>query len=567
MINSILILLLLHTVIYLFLKKKSTVLSCGLFGYIGQKDNHTFNWDKFNYLGRDNDIRGGDSVGRMIGDVIEKHVNAKKHKTTYEDYVINFRNVEASHMALGHTRKASVGGVSESKAQPIELEIPTGEGMFVMVHNGTIYNWEALAKKYNVSTKDKTDSMVLAEIIMENGYDVLKEYVGAAAIIIRDDRKPDTFFVFKGSSIAWQTVTEERPLYCYRESENSMYISSREEGLFFIGGDVDTIEDFDTNTLYEIHEGNIISETIYDRSKMRQSKTYTNRTYTTRNNSSGYHHDDFDYGGYANAGMNAQSSFYNKTKIFKEPLYKSPVVNSVIFSKFRYWKFQKNTWKKLNGIAHISERGILFDRPVYNQTVKTKVYYFIKGVMLADKVTYDMMLKKLPANDYAFETSQHTTALAAVAMHPVCTLATNQTVQDTRWYCGKTQHTGYYTGKFKPFFCNRIYKMSTGDLDEIETTTEINKPDHTKKVDLPIQDTLDTDNKEDENPDVIKEIDNCISALLLAIDSSKNDINIMDVSSPSVKNTMYNLDALEELLINDESFKSGKVSISYDKPF
>jgi len=223
MINLILILLLLHTFLYKFFKSKN-VLSCGLFAYIATKDNHSFDWMKFNYLGRDNDIRGGDSIGRMIGDVSEKFVNNKKARTTYEDYVITYKNAKPSHIALGHTRKASVGGISLEKAQPIELELPNNIGKFVMVHNGTIHNWQALGKKYNVETTDKTDSMVLAQIIMENGYNVLTEYEGAAALIIRDDRTPDTLFLFKGASLQYTNVTEERPLYCYRENENSMYI-------------------------------------------------------------------------------------------------------------------------------------------------------------------------------------------------------------------------------------------------------------------------------------------------------------------------------------------------------
>ena len=60
------------------------------FGYIGQRDNHTFSWDKFNHLGLDNDERGGDSIGRVVGETIDKFVS-KKAKTTYQDYVINVK--------------------------------------------------------------------------------------------------------------------------------------------------------------------------------------------------------------------------------------------------------------------------------------------------------------------------------------------------------------------------------------------------------------------------------------------------------------------------------------------
>ncbi len=291
MLNIVLILLFIHTLLYKIFGGNTNVLACGLFGYISGEKNHTFNWDKFNYLGRDNDERGGDSIGRMVGEDVVKFINSKKAKTTYEDFVINHKNSSPANIALGHTRKASVGGISQNTAQPIVLDLPTGEGRFIMVHNGTIHNWRELAAKYKIETTGKSDSMVLAEIIMNNGYGVLTEYNGAAAIMIRDDRHPNTLFVFKGESKNYQRVaSEERPLYYYQETEDSMYLSSKEEGLYFIGGDVDTVFDFEPNILYEIFEGRIIDTTKYDRVNMSQSiVTETNYAKnTTHYNVSGF---------------------------------------------------------------------------------------------------------------------------------------------------------------------------------------------------------------------------------------------------------------------------------------
>ena len=274
--NIILTLLILHTLLYMVGPKKSTILACGLFAFLSDRatGSQKFSWDKFNHLGLDNDERGGDSIGRMVGDTIDKFVS-KKAKTTYQEYVINIKNGEPSHIALGHTRKASVGEISEATAQPIVLNLPDNQGKFVMIHNGTLHNWEDLAKKYNVDKSGKSDSMVFAEIIMNNGYNVLTEYVGTAALIIRDDREPDTLKVFKGLSKTHSSkLEEERPLYYYQESETSMYISSREEGLYFIGGDIDTVIDFDANKLYTIYAGQIVSQEGYDRTQCSQMKVW-----------------------------------------------------------------------------------------------------------------------------------------------------------------------------------------------------------------------------------------------------------------------------------------------------
>ena len=152
---------------------------CGLFGYIS-KNPKKFNWDKFNILGFENDSRGGDSIGRVINNNVERWVNDKSTKTLYRDYVVRFKNPDIKNIkiALGHTRKASVGKASIDLAQPVVLPVnlENGDvGSFIMIHNGTLYNHEELAEKYNVSHKDVSDSMVLAEIIRDHGFSLLSE--------------------------------------------------------------------------------------------------------------------------------------------------------------------------------------------------------------------------------------------------------------------------------------------------------------------------------------------------------------------------------------------------------
>lgn len=588
--NIIFILLLLHTIFYYINRNKSSgVLGCGLFAYIGSKENHTFSWDKFNYLGRDNDERGGDSIGRMVGNNIVKFVNNRKAKTTYEDFVIGNLNSAPSHIAMGHTRKASVGGISEEKAQPIVLDIPTGEGKFVMVHNGTIRNWTELATKYGISIIDKTDSMVLAEIIMTNGFDVLKEYVGAAALIIRDDRFPDTFFVFKGASKNYTTVQEERPLFYYTEGEESMYISSKEDGLYFIGGAGNDVVDFDTNTLYEIYEGHIISETPYDRSHMTQNIPYKATKNTYHRNYATYDtYDDEYYGDYR--GM--QHTVFSKLKIHQEDIGPTSFDDKITFARCRYWKGVKGKYEKVNGIIHISEHGFIKSAPEYGMAVKTKPYYFYQGVMVRDHDGYQQLVRELDLKKSSFhESNVHTRILSNYSLHPVCSLTVGQSIQDARWGAGK-EISKYYTGVCAPLFSNKVYTFGNGDLKLVElredrsvltpshtktrtltlpiTYTANNKPVTPPVTDTPFKDSSAIEDAEEveevvEDPEVLTEINKCISALLLAIDGAKNDVEVMQVDSKAVENVVHNLDAIENILYDDTIFKTKQIEIQYEQ--
>jgi len=379
---------------------------CGLFAYNSIRDNHSFSWDKFNHLGLDNDERGGDSIGRVVGETIDKFVS-KKAKTTYQDYVINTKNSDPSHIALGHTRKASVGEISEATAQPVVLDLPDGSGRFIMIHNGTLHNWEELAKKYGIDKKGKSDSMVFAEIIMNYGFGVLLEYNGAAAIIIKDDREPDTLKVFKGLSKTYGVkVEEERPLCYYQESETSMYISSKCDGLYFIGGDADNVVDFEPNKLYTIFGGQIISEQVFDRKDCSQNKIWPTTTcVNTANNFStkhyGYSRNDDRDDGYGNAEAIAAyyESAYPSTKepiklsIKKDPIHKNYNPKKIICARLRYYfMFDGVTPTYANGIINLDESGV---KGEYACASDEKPYYFYRGIKLKDKDAFDKCRRNL----------------------------------------------------------------------------------------------------------------------------------------------------------------------------
>ena len=243
---------------------------CGIMAYNG----NNFNKYKFNILGLFNDSRGGDSCGVFIGNKDKKQLAYGHDKTKlYADFIasgveIDFNNVN---FALGHCRKASVGGIGAAQAQPVVIKDENDNIVFTMIHNGTLINYKELAIKYGVDfLHTETDSQIFCKTVWKAGYRVLDEYDGAGAFIFWDSRDGDnTIKVFKGASLYYENDNDlyvERPLYIMH-NENSIWLSSIENSLNFINDENYTTESLTCNVLYTIMGGNIIGEDLVDRSK------------------------------------------------------------------------------------------------------------------------------------------------------------------------------------------------------------------------------------------------------------------------------------------------------------
>lgn len=192
---------------------------CGLAGIL-RKEKGLFDFSTFCTLGIANDSRGGDSCGIFIDGEVEYGTGV------YNKYFQNFmfdskllQKTNSSKIALLHCRKASVGTISEKTAQPVVLKDKAGNVLYVLMHNGTIYNYKELAKKYipGVNIDGMTDSQVMARIFYYKGYDALDEYQGGAVFAIIDYRQPEpTLYLWRGESKKTSTAKEkegERPLY------------------------------------------------------------------------------------------------------------------------------------------------------------------------------------------------------------------------------------------------------------------------------------------------------------------------------------------------------------------
>lgn len=216
---------------------------CGIFGSIS-KVPKKFNKRAFAVIGSDNDSRGGDSCGLFVDGDVEYGVDQNKK---FIDFFVTsklFNNTNTCKIALGHCRKASVGKIALETAQPVVIYNDQGKVDYVLIHNGTIHNYENLAKKYipDIDIKGLTDSQVMARIFYYKGYDCLSEYIGGAVFVMHDYRINRTL-AFKGASKKYHSskeIEEERPLYfcwhndrfCFSSILNSLYTFYYEEEIY-----------------------------------------------------------------------------------------------------------------------------------------------------------------------------------------------------------------------------------------------------------------------------------------------------------------------------------------------
>lgn len=355
---------------------------CGIFGMISKKT-RPFNKRAFCTMGARNDSRGGDSCGVFIDGQVEYGVDEQKMFINFFRDSVLLNSTQECKVALGHCRKASVGKVSIETAQPIVLKNEQGQIDFVLIHNGTIYNYKDLAKKYipDVNIDGLTDSQVMARIFYHKGYDVLDEYNGGAVFVIHDYRSNRTL-VFKGASKKYKyskETEEERPLY-YCWHNGRFVFSSIFETLYAFYYE-EKVYSFPCNKLVAIkgeHKVKLIKS--YDRENVTQSKP-TFSTYSIVNNPAIW--DDYDdyYGkGYGNGYSN---NYYNG-------------VNRTYKMKYDGVNYLDEKGDLMHGVVQTSSYGYVYPNKTVKENWLEEVGFF-RGKMLkhpnAFKLLNDMYQK------------------------------------------------------------------------------------------------------------------------------------------------------------------------------
>ena len=343
---------------------------CGIAGIINLKKNK-FNKPLFNILGIANDERGKDSCGIFIDGEYEYGVDKNK---LYKDFFYDselLKKTSESKTAFLHCRKASVGKIGLETAQPVIIT-EDDEVKFCVIHNGTIHNYEDLAKKYipDINIKGMTDSQVVARIFYYKGYDVLAEYNGGAVFAIADYREnkenPKILF-WKGASKEYSTskeISEERPFF-HAHTKTCFVFSSIATHLDAVYGDqnVFTITE---NNLIELRNNELFVIKHYDRSNCQQNKSYVttyNYGKANRNNKS----NDTDWWG---SSYNTGNTSYIYTNKLGDYMTKG---------------------SKIHGKKFCSAQGTAFD---YSFEAKNCAWvYFYHGILLYNEYSFNLIEK------------------------------------------------------------------------------------------------------------------------------------------------------------------------------
>ena len=336
---------------------------CGIFGMFSKKTK-PFNKRAFCTMGVRNDSRGGDSCGVFIDGQVEYGVDKQKTFISFfrDSNILN--NTTECKVALGHCRKASVGKISIETAQPVVLYNEAGEVDYVLIHNGTIYNYKELAQKYipDVNIEGLTDSQVMARIFYHKGYDMLDEYIGGAVFVIHDYRIGRSL-IFKGSSKKYTTSKEpeeERPLYYCWHNGRFVFSSIFETLYAFYYEEI--VYTLAPNRLYTIKSDRLKLVKEYKREQVTQCKPVTPvTTYPA------YVWDDDD-------------DYYKGYHKHNNPNYKPNEMTSYLVTYDGLNYIDKNK-APMHGIYFVSSYGYVFPNKTTKENWLNEVGFFL-GKML-----------------------------------------------------------------------------------------------------------------------------------------------------------------------------------------
>lgn len=542
--NIILVILFVKLFFEYKLKLKSyPTLNCGVFGFYG-KNSRKFDWLKFDILGVDNDKRGGDACGRIVGNSVE-HSNIL-NKRKYADYINAYlppKTKLKDKLVIGHTRKASYGRKKDEiqYTQPLPFYNQEGGIDFVFAHNGTLYNHEELAKEYKINNEEflyynkdgdleptsgaMNDSQILGWILgYKKDFDVLKKYKGGAAFALYDYRE-DLFYLWSGASLrsGGKIPAEERPMNILKGKDH-LWFSSLDDSLFFINySEEDEVEELENNVLYIYKDGVEVDRKFIDRSQSYQYNKveYTPSSSTTRqlpavNNSPRANRDEFiecricnttgllqgnyecfhcDGMGYVrhynepkkNINLKDLTCAYSNnsnTNPFGEDL-PSDSEMLIKFARGRY--FYKG--KECHGIYHINEIGMITSKPTikYNEDdtwYNTKPYYFIKGIMMDNHEAFNKFSGKIKAKTTI--SLQDCIDLRRNAQHPVFNIKNGSVIKGV-W---DNQNHWAYSGEFLPLFSHYVYTVDKGMFTSRNREATQARPRHiyNKEYDQTIED-------------------------------------------------------------------------------
>ncbi len=447
---------------------------CGIFGCsLKPGANRKAALNKLKILGLYNKSRGRDASGFFVNGDIIKGVGVESE---FDDFIERkFLPIPKENgIVMGHTRQGSVGYKKTiDEAHPFLINED-----LVFTHNGTIKNIDELCDKYR-KDKDRfsVDSQALGTIIDEDGYNILDEYKGAAALAFTRLSQPNILFLYHGASKDYKAgpLLEERPLY-YLECKDGVYYSSMEESLKAIREDEkELVHNLQYNHVYRVENGKfILDKTVPVERDEANVFVYTGPVYQGKLDKTSM----MMRGGRSTTNRNSIEVSV-KDLIRRESL-PIKLVESKDRKEFVYYhwgRFWEAPRTPLNGPIYLKKGGWISG--IADNA--SKLEFFWNGVMIKDKNSYEELKRYKAADGSNFVKDpgmfNYALHLSKYSKYPITNIQLEAlNIPDeyrTQWY---KAGSSLKNDNFTPAYSNgRNYKIESGYLTKI-TVSQREKP-------------------------------------------------------------------------------------------